>query len=71
MENTNNCNEISSSVLDEYLNEIEEFKKSFSTFIKNTDDINEGFNSLRALALKTEFLRTQCQMLCLKNNINI
>jgi spore germination protein YaaH len=67
----NDISELTAQPLDNYLETVDKAKDKAIGYIKNAEKINDNFNSIRSLALKTEFLRTQLQMLCLKNKIKI
>lgn len=69
MEINNQASELTEGELDDYLEEIDKYKNTFGELVKNMDGIDEGFVFLRTLALKTEYLKTQCQMLCMKKQI--
>lgn len=62
---------MSKSGLEEYLQLIEEAKENTKNYIKNAEEIEDNFQAIKALGLKTDFLRTQIQMICLKIKLKL
>ena len=62
---------VSNNTLSEYLKSIEMAKNRMKNIIKASEEIDDNFQAIQVLGLKTDFLRTQLQSLCLKNGISL
>lgn len=69
--NNGEISEIYKDEVEEYCKEIKNSMESVTDYIRICESVDENFNSIKALALKTQYFRNLCEGMLTKNKISV